>query len=100
MSSCQTAKKPNDTKNMKTEKALIIHIFLGTMLLASLGTPAFAASKNKLDARVRDLTDYFATVQRDPSKAVPAEILSKAEGIVIMRNYKAGFIVGLSLIHI
>ena len=55
-----------------------------------------AASKNKLDSRVRDLTDYFDSVQRDSSKAVPAEVLSKAEGLVIMRNYKAGFIIGLS----
>ncbi len=55
-----------------------------------------AASKNKLDARVRDLTDYFESVQQDATKAVPAQVLSKAEGLVIMRNYKAGFIVGVA----
>jgi lipid-binding SYLF domain-containing protein len=70
-------------------------VFLGFLAAASVITTV-AASKNKLDARVRDLTDYFASVQQDASKAVPAEILSKAEGLVIMRNYKAGFIVGIS----
>jgi lipid-binding SYLF domain-containing protein len=81
---------------MKTVKLLFIRTFLGVILAASPAAPAFAASKNKLDARVRDLTDYFGSVQRDASKAVPAEILSKAQGMIIMRNYKAGFIVGVS----
>jgi len=65
-------------------------------LLTALALATIAASKSKLDSRVRDLTDYFQSVQQDSSKAVPAEILSKAEGLVIMRDYKAGFIVGLS----
>jgi lipid-binding SYLF domain-containing protein len=66
------------------------------LILASLALATVAASKSKLDSRVRDLTDYFQSVQQDSSKAVPAEILRKAEGLVIMRNYKAGFIVGVS----
>jgi SH3 domain-containing YSC84-like protein 1 len=67
-----------------------------TALAAALVLFTVAASKNELDARVRDLTDYFTSVQQDPAKAVPAEILSQAKGLVIMRNYKAGFIVGVS----
>jgi len=66
------------------------------VLFTALALSTIAASKNKLDSRVRDLTDYFESVQHDSSKAVPAEVLSKAEGLVIMRNYKAGFIIGLS----
>ncbi|HEV8544032.1 MAG TPA: lipid-binding SYLF domain-containing protein [Verrucomicrobiae bacterium] len=81
---------------MKIRGDKIIPTFVATMLAASLAVPAFAASKNKLDARARDLTDYFDTVQKDAAKAVPSEILAKAQGIVIMRNYKAGFIVGLA----
>jgi lipid-binding SYLF domain-containing protein len=69
---------------------------LAGLLLTALAIGTTGASKNKLDSRVRDLTDYFDSVQRDSSKAVPAEVLSKAEGLVIMRNYKAGFIIGLS----
>jgi SH3 domain-containing YSC84-like protein 1 len=81
---------------MNTRINCKLRAFLATVLVASIAVPTMAASKNKLDARVRDLTDYFDTVQKDAAKAVPAEILAKAEGLVIMRNYKAGFIVGIS----
>jgi lipid-binding SYLF domain-containing protein len=81
---------------MKTKRNSNFGLYLVAVLAASLIVPAFAQSKNKLEARARDLTDYFDTVQKDPTKAVPAEILKKAEGLVIMRNYKAGFIVGVS----
>jgi len=71
---------------------------LATVLVAGSVLPALAASeeKEKLDARVTDLTEYFVTVQRNPETAVPAEILRKAEGLIIMRTYKAGFIVGVA----
>lgn len=73
-----------------------MNTLFATILAASLAVPALAESKNKLDARVRDLTDYFEKVQKDKDTAVPAEILSKAEGMIIMRTYKAGFIVGVA----
>lgn len=66
------------------------------LLVTGLACSAWAESKNKLDARVRDLTDYFESVQKDPDKAVPAEVLRKAEGLVIMRTYKAGFVIGVA----
>jgi len=81
---------------MKTQKYSNLGFCMAAVLAASLIVPTLAQSKNKLDARVRDLTDYFDTVQKDPAKAVPAEILNKAEGLIIMRNYKAGFIIGIS----
>jgi len=81
---------------MKTQTYKKMCYFFATVLAASIAVPALAESKNKLDARVRDLTDYFETVQKDADTAVPAEILSKAEGLVIMRTYKAGFIVGVA----
>jgi len=81
---------------MKTHLNSKRRLLLATTLAACLTAPAWAESKNKLDARVRDLTDYFDTVQKDPDKAVPSEILRDAQGLVIMRNYKAGFIIGVS----
>jgi lipid-binding SYLF domain-containing protein len=81
---------------MKNQRNANFRLLLATVLAASMLAPAWAASKNKLDARVRDLTEYFDKVQKDPNKAVPGEILGKAQGLVIMRNYKAGFIVGIS----
>ena len=81
---------------MKTTTNSLIGTFLAVVLTGSFAVQALAASKNKLDAEVRDLTDYFEKVQKDPTKAVPAEVLSKAVGMIIMRNYKAGFIIGVS----
>jgi len=73
-----------------------LRLVLVATVAAGLAVSAWAASKNKLDARARDLTDYFDSVQRQASKAVPAQVLAGAQGLVIMRNYKAGFIVGVS----
>src|SRR5688572_2825510 len=81
---------------MRNSAGSFFRICLMTVLASSLSLPVLAASKNKLDARVRDLTEHFESVQKDSTKAVPAEVLKKAEGLVIMRNYKAGFIVGVS----
>ena len=81
---------------MKRQTNRKMNTFFATVLAASIAVPALAESKNKLDARVRDLTDYFEKVQKDKDTAVPAEILSKAEGMIIMRTYKAGFIVGVA----
>ena len=81
---------------MKSQTNRNINMFFATILAASLAVPALAESKHKLDARVRDLTDYFEKVQKDAATAVPAEILSKAEGLVVMRTYKAGFIIGVA----
>ena len=77
---------------MKRQWNFNLGLLLATGLATILVAPVLAESKNKLEARVRDLTDYFDSVQKDSEKAVPAEILSKAQGLVIMRNYKAGFI--------
>jgi len=90
----------NQTKQtgikMKKQTNRNIKRLLTTILAASFAVTALADSKNKLDARVRDLTDYFETVQKDVANAVPAEILRKAEGLIIMRTYKAGFIIGVA----
>jgi lipid-binding SYLF domain-containing protein len=80
---------------MKNPSNSNIRILLATLLAGTLVLPVLAASRNKLDAQVRDLTDYFDKFEQDAPKAVPAEILSKAQGLVIMRSYKAGFIIGV-----
>ena len=81
---------------MKRQTHRIMNTFFATILAASVAGPALAESKNKIDAQVRDLTDYFEKVQKDADTAVPAEILSKADGLIIMRTYKAGFIFGVA----
>ena len=81
---------------MRIRTNLTMPKLLAAVLAASLVLPAVAASKHKLDSRIRDLTDYFESVQKDADNKVPAEVLQKAQGLIIMRTYKAGFIIGVA----
>jgi lipid-binding SYLF domain-containing protein len=51
--------------------------------------------RTKLDVLIRQSGDLLDLLQADPKKAIPAQVLAKAEGIVIMQEYKAGFVFGV-----
>ena len=53
---------------------------------------ALAIGKSELDDRVRMLTAKFEALQQKPDKAVPAEILRQAKGVILLDRTKAGFI--------
>lgn len=61
------------------------------MVLALVG-PAAAIDKLDLDARVRKITARFEELQQKPDKRVPADMLRKAQGIILLDRTKAGFI--------
>jgi lipid-binding SYLF domain-containing protein len=61
------------------------------MVLALAG-PAAAIDKLDLDARVRKITARFEELQQKPDKRVPADMLRKAQGILLLDRTKAGFI--------
>jgi len=65
-----------------------------TVLAACLTLPVLATTKEKLDSRVGELAGYFQAVQSNPATAVPAEVLQKAEGLVIMHGYRGGLVLG------
>jgi SH3 domain-containing YSC84-like protein 1 len=66
-------------------------ILLGLTAATLLGT-ALAANKLELDQRVQVLTAKFESLQRQPGKSIPAEILRKAQGVILLDRTKAGFI--------
>jgi lipid-binding SYLF domain-containing protein len=66
-------------------------ILIGLMAVALAGT-ALAVDKVELDQRVRNLTAKFESMQRQPEKSIPADILRKAQGIILLDRTKAGFI--------
>src|SRR5271167_1486851 len=68
-------------------------ILLGLTLLGFVGT-TWATEVADLDARIQKLTAKFDAMQQQPDKAVPAELLRKAQGIVLLDRTKAGFIFG------
>ena len=62
------------------------------LVLVSCALSASAVDKADLDNRIRTLTDKFDALQRQPDKAVPADTLRKAQGIILLDRTKAGFI--------
>ncbi len=70
---------------------LMKQIIVGLMLLAFAGS-ALARDKADLDNRIRKLTAKFEAMQSKPEKAIPAETLRKAQGVILLDRTKAGFI--------
>lgn len=66
-------------------------------LLAWLGAPSTGAAereKERLEARLAAAAVYFEALQADAGRAVPPQILREARGVVILRETKAGLIIG------
>jgi lipid-binding SYLF domain-containing protein len=65
---------------------------IAVLLSCCLVTPALAASKAELDSVLHKITTKFNALQAKPDKAIPAETLGKAQGMVLLNRTKAGFI--------
>jgi len=62
------------------------------VLLFGLAFASLAAGQSELDNRIRKLTSKFEAMQSKSDKAIPAETLKKAQGIILLERTKAGFI--------
>lgn len=51
-------------------------------------------NRSRLALRIDDATDFLREMLNAGDESVPSSILSKAHGVIIMRTFKAGFIVG------
>lgn len=60
--------------------------------MLSFVNAAFAIDQVGLDNRVRTLTAKFEALQNRPDKAIPAETLRRAQGIVLLDRTKAGLV--------
>ncbi len=73
-------------------------LLLLPVLLASLASPVFAnpfkKSDAQLDQRIRRSAERFVNMQVKPGKRIPAELIARARGIIILHKVKAGFLVG------
>lgn len=63
-----------------------------SLLVLGFIAPAFALTQTDLDNQVLNLAAKFDAMQRKPGKAIPAETLAKAKGIVFLDRTKAGFL--------
>jgi lipid-binding SYLF domain-containing protein len=62
------------------------------MIAMGLVGQAVAADRAELDERIVKLTARFEEMQRNPDKAVPANLMEKAQAIVLVHRVKAGFL--------
>ena len=62
------------------------------LLLLVCAFPVHAQNQAQLDERIRTLTAKFETMQQTPDKRVPADMLEKAKGVILLDRTKAGFI--------
>lgn len=71
---------------------LSMRITATVLIVLGLAATAIAADKSDLDDRIRALTVKFEEMQQKPDKAIPADKLKQALGIVLLDRTKAGFI--------
>ncbi len=55
---------------------------------------AYAIPKEKLINRIDRSNDYLEEIMKIPETSIPSTLLKSCQGIIIMRQYKAGFIFG------
>jgi lipid-binding SYLF domain-containing protein len=55
----------------------------------------YAVSKKKLNERIERANNYLEEVMEIPDTKIPSSLLRKSHGVVIIRQYKVGFIFGV-----
>lgn len=65
-------------------------VLLGLLVLG-LVSPALATNRTELNNRIRALTAKFEAMQQQPNERVPANVLRRAKGIILLNRTRAGF---------
>ena len=66
-------------------------VLMLSLLLFGFVRPVLAVDRAELDDRIRMLTGKFEALQAQPDKRIPADVLRKAQGIILLDTTKAGF---------
>lgn len=70
-------------------------VLLITCCFLLVNSEAYAISKKKLNERIERYNNYLNEVMEIPETEIPSNLLQSCKGILIMRQYKAGFIFGV-----
>ncbi len=70
-------------------------VLLITCCFLLIASETYAISKKKLNDRIERYNNYLEEVMKIPDTAIPSKLLKSCKGILIMRQYKAGFIFGI-----
>jgi len=66
-------------------------MMLGLMIMGLAGA-ALAIEPADLDHRIRELTGKFEMLQSQGDKKIPADVLRRAQGVILLDRTKAGFL--------
>ncbi len=77
---------------MRKRMRLAALVAVGVLVVAS--SRAKAVSESELTERIDRGTEFLTALQQAPDEAIPEEILQDAKGLIIIRQYKAGFVLG------
>lgn len=72
----------------------VLAAFLAVAVVVSATPGAAAASRQDVVNRLGEFRNFFVDFQSAPDSAVPGELLAQCHGIMILSQYKAGFIIG------
>ena len=71
---------------------LVFSVVCCLLLVAT--SNVYAITKEKLIKRINRSNNYLEEVMEIPETSIPSTLLKSCQGIIIMRQYKAGFIFG------
>src|SRR5260370_32669919 len=85
-------KNRNPHRHLRSSSRFAMLPLLSCLLFLGIALPGLAADRDNLDRRIRTLTDKFEAIQAKPRKAIPPEVLRKAQGIILLDGTRAGFL--------
>lgn len=63
--------------------------------IAAFCASGAAANRREVINRMNDFRNFFVDFQYAPDSSIPGDLLAQCHGIIIMNQYKAGFVVGV-----
>ncbi|MDR3078288.1 MAG: lipid-binding SYLF domain-containing protein [Planctomycetota bacterium] len=78
-----------------TRRGPLVSAVLAVLLI--IGAPAEAANASRAAAakRLGDFQAFVSDFQSAPDRSIPGDLLAQCHGVIIMRQYKAGFVFGV-----
>ncbi len=70
-------------------------LFLFVIVFLLVPANGFAQTRGELTARIERAQEYLEDIIEAPDTAIPQSIMEKCHGLIILRQYKAGFIFGV-----
>ncbi|MBU1766741.1 MAG: hypothetical protein KJ648_01360, partial [Candidatus Omnitrophica bacterium] len=70
-------------------------VFLLVVTFLLVPAKGFAQTRGELTARIERAQEYLGDIMEAPDTSIPQSIMENCHGIIILRQYKAGFIFGV-----